>query len=188
MAVMAVDNMLTREDLDALPDDRLRHELIDGAFVMTPAPGVGHQRMVRQLSSALISVCEGTRWEVLFAPLDVVLGDSVVEPDLLVADTTAFTQRDLPSAPLLVVEVRSPSTGWLDQGRKLSLYEEHGVAHYWLADPYVPSLTVLGLVDGRYVQTARAVGNQQITLTTPFEVTLNPAHLAVWPADGDGTC
>ena len=38
---MPVDNMLTREELDALPDDRLRHELIDGAFVMTPAPGRG---------------------------------------------------------------------------------------------------------------------------------------------------
>ena len=36
MSVMAI--MLTRDDLDALPDDGLRHELIDGTFVMTPRP------------------------------------------------------------------------------------------------------------------------------------------------------
>ena len=33
MSVMPVDNMLTRTDLDALPDDGLRHELIDGHYV-----------------------------------------------------------------------------------------------------------------------------------------------------------
>jgi hypothetical protein len=38
---MLVDNLLTREELDALPDDGLRHELIDGAFVMTRRPGLG---------------------------------------------------------------------------------------------------------------------------------------------------
>jgi hypothetical protein len=36
MALVA-SRMLTRDDLDALPDDGLRHELIDGSFVMTPA-------------------------------------------------------------------------------------------------------------------------------------------------------
>lgn len=178
MAVMTVDSMLTREDLDALPDDGLRHELIDGTFVMSPSPGVGHQRMSVELLVMLRSACQGTGLQVLHAPLDVVLGSSVVEPDLLVAPTAAFTEKDLPVAPLLVVEIRSLSTAWLDQGRKRSLYEEHGVAHYWLADPSEPSLTVLDLVDGRYVQTAHAVGDQTIALTLPFAVTLNPAALA----------
>jgi hypothetical protein len=41
MAAMA-SKTLTRADLDALPDDGLRHELIDGSFVMTPAPGMAH--------------------------------------------------------------------------------------------------------------------------------------------------
>lgn len=38
MALMA-GRILTRDDLDAQPDRGLRHELIDGSFVMTPAPG-----------------------------------------------------------------------------------------------------------------------------------------------------
>lgn len=178
MSVMPVDSMLTREELDALPDDRLRHELIDGAFVMTPAPGVGHQRVIANLYSVLRPVCDRSDLEVFFAPLDVVLGSSVVQPDLLVAPSEAFTDRDLPVAPLLVIEICSPSTAWLDQGRKRTLYEEYGVAHYWLADPGVPSLTVLDLVEGHYIETARAVGDQTISLTAPFEMTLNARALA----------
>jgi Uma2 family endonuclease len=178
MVVMPVDSPLTREELDALPDDGLRHELIDGAFVMTPAPGVGHQRMIAALYRTLWLACAGTDLRVLFAPLDVVLGDSVVEPDLVVAPASAFTERDLPSPPLLVVEVRSASTGWLDEGRKRTLYEEHGVAHYWLADPAAPAITVLELEDGRYQQTAFAMGDQTIDVDAPFAVALNPVTLA----------
>jgi Uma2 family endonuclease len=69
------------------------------------------------------------------APYGVVIGPHVVEPDIVVAPRAAFTERDLQTAPLLVVEVRSPSTAWLDEGRKRSLVEEAGVAYYWLADP-----------------------------------------------------
>lgn len=178
MAVMATGNLLTRADLDALPDDGLRHELIDGAFVMTPAPGVPHQRFAFALARALHAAAENTDLEVLLAPLDVVLGPHVVEPDIVVAPRTAFTQRDLPSAPLLAVEVRSSSTGWLDEGRKRTLYEEYGVASYWLVDPDAPSITILELTDGRYAQVATAHGDQTIEVSTPFPLKLNPAGLA----------
>lgn len=176
MSVMAI--MLTRDDLDALPDDGLRHELIDGAFVLTPSPGLPHQSMVGALHVALVTASRATGLKVLLAPFDVALGPNVVEPDLLVAPAEAFTQRDLPTAPLLAVEVRSPSTGWLDEGRKRTLYEEYGVNSYWLVDPSKPSITVLELVDGHYVEVAKAHGDQTIDVTAPFAVTLNPAELA----------
>ena len=66
--------------------------------------------------------------------------------------------------------MRSPSTGWLDEGRKLTLYEEYGVASYWLVDPSQPSITVLELVEGRYTQTAMATGDQTIEVTAPFPI------------------
>ncbi len=178
MAVMATSNLLTRADLDALPDDGLRHELIDGAFVMTPAPGVTHQRFTFALARALHEAAESTDMEVLLAPLDVVLGPHVVQPDIVVAPRAAFTERGLPTAPLLVVEVRSASTGWLDEGRKRTLYEEFGVASYWLVDPLAPAIMLLELTDGRYAQVASAHGAQTIEVAAPFPVTLNPADLA----------
>jgi Uma2 family endonuclease len=175
---MPADNLLTREELDALPDDGLRHELIDGVFVMTPAPGVGHQRMSAALVDVLRAAARGTAWEVLYAPVDVALGTSVVEPDIVVARSEDFTEAGLPTAPVLAVEIRSPSTAWIDEGRKRTLYEEHGVPSYWLLDPRAQSITVLELVDGRYVEAAAARGDQTIDVKAPFPVTLNPAVLA----------
>lgn len=177
MSLMATSRLLTRVDLDALPEDGLRHELVDGAFVMTPAPGFTHQSMVIALATELRSACVGTGLVVLVTAFDVVLGPNVLEPDIIVAPREAFTERDLPTAPLLVVEVRSPSTGWLDDGRKRSIYEEYGVAHYWLADPARPSVTILELHCGAYVERAVVIGDQTIHLDVPFPVTVTPHTL-----------
>lgn len=177
MSVMATSRLLTRVDLDALPEDGLRHELVDGAFVMTPSPGFKHQSMVVALATELRSACAGTGLVVLVAPFDVVLGPNVLEPDIVVAPREAFTERDLPTAPLLVVEVRSPSTAWLDDGRKRSIYADYAVAHYWLADPAGPSVTILELHRGSYVERAVALGDQTIHLDVPFAVTVTPDTL-----------
>lgn len=178
MSLMATGNLLTRADLDALPDDGLRHELIDGTFVMSPAPGRPHQRMAVGIAVALRTAVAGSDLEMLMAPFDVVLGPNVVEPDVIVARRADCTDRDLPVAPLLAVEVRSPSTGWLDQGRKRTLYEEYGVTSYWLADPSVPSITILELREGRYVEVATAIGDETISVEAPAHLSLNPAVLA----------
>lgn len=178
MAVMATGKLLTRADLDALPDDGLRHELIDGSFVMTPAPGVPHQRIVFALARTLHAAAQSTGLDILMAPLDVVLGPHVVQPDIVVAARAAFTERDLPIAPMLAVEVLSSATGWLDKGRKRTLYEQFGVESYWLVDPATPSITVLELADGEYAQVACANGDQTIEVSVPFPVALNPMDLA----------
>lgn len=178
MALMATGSLLTRADLDALPDDGLRHELIDGAFVMTPAPGLAHQTISGALYRALWSASMGTGRRVINAPFDVALGPNVVEPDIIVAPQTAFTERDLQGAPLLAVEIQSLSTGWLDEGRKRTMYEELGVASYWIVDPFTPSITILELSDGRYEQAAIAHGDQTIEVRAPVPLALNPTGLA----------
>jgi Uma2 family endonuclease len=168
---------LTRADLAALPDDGLRHELIDGAFVMTPAPGARHQWMVGGLFVILRNAFANSEHIVTLAPFDVVLAGNVVQPDVLVAPRDSFSERMLSSAPLLVVEVRSPATGWLDEGRKREIYAAAGVLHYWLADPAAPSITILELVDGRYRQIAHVAGADTIEIDSPISTALNPARL-----------
>lgn len=177
MASMVASSMLTRADLDALPDDNLRHELIDGQFVMTPAPGFAHQTMVGALGHRLWQALRGSDLKVLSAPFDVVLGPHVVEPDLLVARRADFTSRDLPVAPLLAVEVLSPSTARMDSGRKRDLYAEAGVAHYWLLDPAEPAITMLTLVDGHYVESGHTSGDEAINVEQPAPLTFSAAEL-----------
>ena len=175
MSIMAT-HTLTRDDLDALPDDGLRHELIDGQFVMTPSPGWPHQRVARTLTMLLQPALAVVGLEVFFAPLDVVLGTHVVEPDLLVTPRAALGEHDL-SSPLLVVEILSPSTARIDRGRKRELYEEFGVHSYWIVDPTAPSVTTMELYGGRYEIVAHAVGDESIDITTPIALTFTPAEL-----------
>jgi Uma2 family endonuclease len=170
---------LSRDDLDRMPDDGHRYEIIDGALIMTPAPSPLHQIVLANLVSVLTACCpEDLR--VLFAPLDVAIApDTVMQPDLLVARRADFTQRDLPKAPLLAVEVLSPSTRRIDLMLKWSRFEAAGCPSYWVVDPDTPSLIAWELQDGAYAQVAKVTGTEPARLTSPYDVTVVPADLTL---------
>lgn len=177
MAVVAADTAFTREDLDALPEDGRRHELLEGAFLVTPSPGFDHQAVLMSLID-LLRPAVPPDLVLIPGPFDVVLSaHTVVVPDLLVAPRAQFTARDLPGAPLLVVEIRSPSTALIDRTTKRHLYERAGVPSYWLVDPIGPSLTVLELADGTYAERAHLTGDATISLSEPFPVEVSARAL-----------
>ena len=168
---------LTREDLDAMPDDGHRYELIDGVLVVSPSPRRRHQQLVGGLFTALLPACPPDL-QLLLGPFDVVLADdTVLVPDVIVAPRAQFTERDLPGAPLLSIEVLSPSTRRFDQLVKRDRLQAAGAGAYWLVDPDVPAVTVLELRDGQLVETARAAGSETLTVTFPFALTLRPSDL-----------
>src|SRR3954447_22287460 len=71
-------------DLDALPADGRRHELVDGAIVLSPAPSRIHQRAVTTLAAQLYNILP-RRLEAFVAPFDTTAGPrSQVQPDVLV--------------------------------------------------------------------------------------------------------
>lgn len=167
----------TREDLDGMPDDGHRYELIDGALLVTPAPGYDHQSISAELYILLRAACPADL-RVLYAPLDVVLAvDTVVQPDLLVAPREAFTTRGLPVAPLLAVEILSPSTRRIDLMLKRSRYEAAGCDAYWVVDPAGPSITAWQLTDGTYRVAGQASVNEVLVVGRPFEVSVVPSQL-----------
>jgi Uma2 family endonuclease len=102
------------DDLAVMPDDGRRYEIIDGVLIVTPAPSVSHQRAAANVFRILDRAAPHPEWEVFFAPLDVRLSDSTLEPDILVAQSARFTAKNLPEAPALAVEILSPSTRRLD--------------------------------------------------------------------------
>ncbi|MFT4010840.1 MAG: Uma2 family endonuclease [Nocardioidaceae bacterium] len=168
---------LTRADLGVVPDDGHRYELVDGVLVVTPAPRIRHQDAVLNLAVILrAALPDGLK--VMVAPVDVVLADdTVIQPDLLVARTEDFTETDLPVAPLLAVEVLSPSTRGIDLLLKKDRLERAGCAHYWVVDPDEPSVIAWDLVDGAYRQVARAAGAELFEVASPFSVSFTPASL-----------
>lgn len=170
-------SQLTYADLQALPDDHNRYELIDGELLVSPAPNTAHQRAVVRLILLLAAACPAGH-EVLTAPFDWLVDDvNVFEPDVLVVRVDDLTERNLPVPPVLAVEVLSPSSRARDLVRKRAAYERAGLDHYWLVDPASPSVTVLERVAGLYREVAHGHGDTPVTLARPFALTLAPSDL-----------
>ncbi len=174
------DGPFTLAERDALPADGYRHELLDGVLVMSPPPSIRHQDVTgavyRLLHRHAPKDCK-----VLFAPVDVRLGiRTSLEPDVVVARRADLGATRLEGAPLLAVEVASPSTRILDLGRKKDLLAEAGCPSYWTVEPDTPTgpeLTAWRLVDGAYAVEARVSGAESWTAERPFEVTITPNDL-----------
>lgn len=168
---------LTWRDLEAIPDDGHRYELIDGALVVTPAPSMPHQDVALALAVVLRGACP-EQLKVLIAPFAVLLAeDTELQPDVLVARRVDLTHDNLPAAPMLAVEVLSPSTRLIDLNLKKARYEAAGCPSYWAIDPDRLELTAWELADGAYVQVAEVSGQDAFRATKPFSVTVVPADL-----------
>jgi Uma2 family endonuclease len=168
----------TVDDLDGMPNDGKRYELIDGTLIVSPAPRIGHQRTLARLYSILVAV-ETEQREVLFAPVDWRVSiRTQLQPDLLVMPRLAHDARRLEQTPSLVVEVLSPSTRRLDLGTRRLAYEEAGVPAYWVFDPDGPALTVFRLGPaGRFDEPIEVHGTDRYVDPT-FGVEVVPADVA----------
>lgn len=136
---MAAPTFYTADMVRALPDDGNRYETVHGELLVTPSPRLTHQRVVRRLLLALGQYLEEYPvGEVLMAPADISWGpDVLVQPDLFVASLTETRTLDWAQVKtlLLAVEVLSPSSRRADRIVKRRLYQEVGVAVYWVVDP-----------------------------------------------------
>ncbi|MFT7837469.1 Uma2 family endonuclease [Saccharothrix sp. BKS2] len=168
----------TVEDLEGMPDDGHRYELIDGVLIVGPAPGFRHQKVVVKLVGQLDAACPETM-HVLMAPFALRPSPSTeLQPDVLVARDEDLTEKDLPVAPLLAVEVLSPSTALNDLNNKKAAYERMGVPGYWVVDPHELKLIVFELdVRGCYELVAEVKGEDAFEATLPFPVRIVPATL-----------
>ena len=177
VSTLAHHGPYTRADLDAMPDDGRRHELLDGALIVTPAPADRHQAIVVNLI-VLLKQAASAELRVRTAPYDVILAeDTIVQPDVLLARKRDITESGLPGVPVLAVEVLSPSTRLMDLNLKRARYEEAGIPHYWVVDPDEPALIAFELREGAYVESVRVGGADLFEVTEPVRLRLRPSEL-----------
>ncbi len=166
----------TVAELDRMPDDGHRYELVDGTLVVSPRPTTVHQFVATRLAAVLDRACPDGLCVVAEPAVQL---DSVTElaPDLVVVHLDDVGDAKFTAPPLLVVEVRSPSTALIDLNRKKAAYEKFGVPSYWIVNPEParPEVTVFELRDTGYV--LEATSTQPVTVSHPFTVTVTPADL-----------
>ncbi|MFE7130304.1 Uma2 family endonuclease [Streptomyces sp. NPDC057638] len=180
---MSAQGPWTVEDVLALPEDRsVRYELLGESLVMSPAPGLRHQRAGYRLHVALdrAAGAAGAPVEILEA-VNVILPSGLVVPDIVVADEGATADDGVSidaDAVQLVVEIVSPGNRTMDRKLKPVLYAEAGIEHYWRVelDP-APRLIAGALSLGRYVEQATALAGALTTLDAPFPLAIDPAAL-----------
>lgn len=181
MVAMALTNTLTIADLEAMPDDGRRYELIGGAIVMTPAPGTTHQRISRRLL-VLLEAAIPPGHEVFHAPIDLDLpGEQRVQPDLIVAPHSSVGQKRLSLPVLLVVEIVSGGSTTNDTVTKRAVYAAAGIPAYWIVDPAGGEIIALGLDDSGRTYQEQARGSA-VNLVWPVALDLDVARLAESPA------
>ncbi len=140
MAMPTRDTAVTTiEELLALPDDGLRHELLDGVHVVTPAPAYPHQAVLGAFYFALGKALEGQdELQPLSSPADIVLSPrTLVQPDVFVVRKQPgqiLKKWSEVGVPVLAIEFLSRSTAARDRGAKRRIYQAAGVAEYWIVD------------------------------------------------------
>jgi Uma2 family endonuclease len=126
-------------DYARLPDDGNRYEVIDGELLVTPSPSPLHQRASVRLTVLLDSYVERHGLGVVIHDVDLLFQTGqFLRPDILVVPTSSrpgITNRGIEMAPLLVVEILSPTSGSIDLVRKPARYGDFDIPEYWVLDP-----------------------------------------------------
>ena len=132
----------TTADLELLPDNGNRYEIIEGELFVTRAPHWKHQLTCGRIFSALDTWSQSTGLgQAAIAPGIIFSDADNVIPDIVWASNERLAvlldnAGHLTAAPELVVEVLSSGTEneRRDREAKLKLYASRGVQEYWIAD------------------------------------------------------
>jgi Uma2 family endonuclease len=165
---------LTIADLEALPEDGNRYELIEGELHVSTQPHWFHQRVCGRLFAALDTWNEQTGLGVVNLAPGVIFSDQdAVAPDVVWISKDHLDILDQEAgkvyrAPDLVVEVLSPGreNEKRDKRVKLQLYSQRGVKEYWIADWQPQTIEVYRRVDAA-LQLQATLGRED-ELTSPL--------------------
>lgn len=132
----------TTADLELLPDNGNRYEIIDGELFVTRSPHWGHQRACGNIYQELnIWSRSSSLGQTAFNPGIIFSDADNVIPDVVWASNERLAMLldeagHLTAAPELIVEVLSPGAENVrrDREAKLKLYSSRGVQEYWIVD------------------------------------------------------
>jgi Uma2 family endonuclease len=171
----------TYEDWLGFPNDGWKYEIINGVLHMSPPPLIDHQDILLELVTRMRLHAQRRRLgKVLCAPCGVRLpGQPVpVEPDILFVRRERLAilgKRYVEGAPDLIVEILSPSNATYDLETKYALYEQAGVAEYWLVNPWEQWVRIYTLTDGGYQLASEAGldGTAASAILDDFSIAIN---------------
>jgi Uma2 family endonuclease len=192
--IMVATKQATLADLQELDGD-LRVELIEGEIVdMSPA-GSRHGGVIRALQRRLDAYLDQqTEIEMYGGDIGYVVGrdpDSVLGPDLVLvtnAQKRLLVEAEdafAPLAPLIAIEVKSPSDREAMIARKTAIYLAAGVQEIWWVRPkerqigvHRPDAAPRILHEGDILESPDLLPGFSLPLTSLFDLSLAPVNEA----------
>lgn len=161
----------TTSDLELLPDNGNRYEIVDGELFVTRATGWGHQKVCNNICTELNLWSRQTGLEEAVTTPGVIFTDANnVIPDVVWISKERLAAlldeaEHLTGAPELVVEVLSPgeTNERRDKEAKLKLYTAQGVREYWIADPHLQQIQVYRRENAMLVMVATLFPSDELT-------------------------
>ena len=152
--VAKIEPLMTVDDLDAMPEDGNRYEVIEGELFVSRAPGLPHQIVSTNILGCFLTyLAQNPIGRVVHTP-GVVFGQySGVIPDLVfyshARGEEIIANDRLNAAPEIVIEILSPGRENISRDRvaKRQLYARHGVSEYWIVDSENQSVEVYRLAN-----------------------------------------
>jgi|SRR6185437_4646611 len=145
----AADLRLTNADIEAMPEDGNRYEVIDGELYVSSAPHVIHQRVLMNIGYAFRVYLASRAIGEILPGVGIVFDEFTgVIPDLVYASHERMRKATaggrFHAAPEIVIEIVSPghSNERRDRHVKRTLYAARGVNEYWIVDPENRSVEV----------------------------------------------
>jgi Uma2 family endonuclease len=134
---------ITADELLTLPDDGMRHELVDGALLVYPPPGARHGDVQLAVASLLRSYVQANNLGRVFVETGFVLKrdpDMVRAPDVSFLRASRIPPSGIPDGyidgpPDLAVEVISPSDTLYDVDDKIAQFLAAGTRLAWVINP-----------------------------------------------------
>ncbi len=140
---------LTNADLEAMPDDGNRYEVIDGELFVSSSPSFLHQTVLLNIAAAFLDYLRAHPIGRIVPGVGVIFDDyNGVIPDLVFATKERMSKTLIGgrfhAAPDIAIEVLSPGSSdeRRDRHVKRSLYASRGVTEYWIVDPENRSVEV----------------------------------------------
>jgi Uma2 family endonuclease len=131
----------TSRDLETLPENGKRYEIIAGELYVSRQPHLNHQIVCSNIVGVLRQWSEQTRLGILIFTPGIIFADDDVVPDVVWVSHERLASiiepdGNLHAAPELVVEVLSPEemNARRDRETKLKLYSRRGVLEYWIVN------------------------------------------------------
>jgi len=178
---MSTKTLVSLQEFMQLPDDGARYELDEGELIEMAFPKVRHSRVGKRFYDAINPYVQGRTIE--GSPIGEVFSetayhwthsdgeDTVRAPDVSYIDYDRATKADpdgyFEGAPVLAIEVVSPSDTVQQLARKVAQYLVAGAALVWVAHPETREVHVFYPRPGHPSEREARILTEHETLTAP---------------------